>query len=134
MQGVTGLDLLDLSAMIGRQLPVFSIIVPFWLMAAYVGFRATLAIWPALLVAGVAFALPQFLISNLHGPWLVDVGASVCSMGALVLFLRVWRPRDDWTGEGRPATEGRATRAGAPRWSPPSPPARSPSPSPSACR
>ncbi len=114
LQGVTGLDLLDLSAMIGRQLPVFSIIVPFWLMAAYVGFRATLAIWPALLVAGVAFALPQFLISNLHGPWLVDVGASVCSMGALVLFLRVWRPRDDWTGEGRQATEGRATRAGAP--------------------
>ncbi|MEO6446183.1 MAG: L-lactate permease [Gemmatimonadaceae bacterium] len=94
LQGVTGLDLLDLSAMIGRQLPVFSVIVPFWLMWAYVGFRRTLAIWPALLVAGVGFAVPQFLVSNYHGPWLVDVVASVASMGALVAFLKVWSPPD----------------------------------------
>ncbi len=97
LQGVTGLDLLDLSAMIGRQLPVFSIIVPFWLMVAYVGWRSTLAIWPALLVAGVAFAVPQFLISNLHGPWLVDGGARVWSLGPLVPFLRVRAPADGQT-------------------------------------
>lgn len=96
LQGVTGLDLLDLSAMVGRQLPVFSLVVPFWLMLAYVGVRRTVAIWPALLVAGVAFAVPQFLVSNLHGPWLVDVVASVCSMGAIVALLRVWRPSDGW--------------------------------------
>ncbi|MFN8670109.1 MAG: L-lactate permease [Gemmatimonadaceae bacterium] len=100
LQGVTGLDLLQLSAMVGRQLPVFSIIVPFWLMMAYVGFGATMAIWPALLVAGVAFAVPQWAISNLHGPWLVDVGASVCSMGALVAFLKIWKPATLWTGDG----------------------------------
>jgi len=105
LQGVTGLDLLDLSAMVGRQLPVFSIIIPFWLMAAYAGLRATWSIWPALLVAGVAFALPQFLVSNYHGPWLVDVVASVCSMGALTLFMRWWQPRDGW----RPAESGDAS-------------------------
>jgi len=81
LQSVTGLDLYDLSAMVGRQLPVFSIIVPFWLIAAFAGFSGTIAIWPAVLVAGVSFAVPQFLVSNYHGPWLVDVVAAVASMG-----------------------------------------------------
>ncbi|MDH5234811.1 MAG: L-lactate permease, partial [Gemmatimonadota bacterium] len=67
LQGVTGLDLHDLSAMVGRQLPVFSVIVPFWLIWAYAGFRGMLEVWPALVVAGVAFAVPQFLVSNFHG-------------------------------------------------------------------
>ena len=104
LQGVTGIDLLDLSAMIGRQLPVFSIIVPFWLIWAYVGFRRTMAIWPALLVGGVSFAVPQFLVSNYHGPWLVDVVASVASMSALVFFLRWWAPPDAVSVAGMDAT------------------------------
>jgi len=93
LASVTGLDLRTLSAMVGRQLPVFSLIVPFWLIWAFAGFRGTLEVWPALAVAGAAFALPQALISNLHGPWLVDVVSSACSIAALVLFLKVWRPR-----------------------------------------
>ncbi|HEY7447295.1 MAG TPA: L-lactate permease [Vicinamibacterales bacterium] len=96
LQSVTDLDLLDLSAMIGRQLPFFSILVPFWLIWAFVGWRGMLAIWPAIFVAGVSFAVPQFLISNLHGPWLVDVVAAVSSMGCLALFLKVWQPRQLW--------------------------------------
>ncbi|HEY2855190.1 MAG TPA: L-lactate permease, partial [Gemmatimonadaceae bacterium] len=91
LQGVTSLDLRALSAMVGRQLPIFSMIVPFWLIWAYAGFRRMLEIWPALLVAGVAFAVPQFLVSNFHGPWLVDIIASVTSMVCLTAFLRVWR-------------------------------------------
>ncbi len=63
--------------MVGRQLPFFSVIVPFWLIAAFAGSRGMLAIWPAVLVAGVSFAVPQFLVSNYHGPWLVDVVAAV---------------------------------------------------------
>ena len=93
LAGVTGLDLLALSAMVGRQLPFFSIIVPFWLVWAYAGLRGALAVWPAALAAGAGFALPQFLVSNFHGPWLVDIVASVCSMGAVILLLRFWRPR-----------------------------------------
>ena len=58
LQSVTGLDLLQLSAMVGRQLPVFSLIVPFWLVWAFAGFRGMLGVWPAILVAGVAFAVP----------------------------------------------------------------------------
>src|SRR5689334_7499134 len=74
---VTGLDLFQLSGMIGRQLPVFSLIVPFWLIWAFAGFRGMLQVWPALLIAGAAFSIPQFLVSNFHGPWLVDVVAAV---------------------------------------------------------
>ena len=96
LQTVTGLDLLELSAMAGRQLPFFSVIVPFWLVWAFAGLRGTLGVWPAVLVAGVSFAVPQFLISNLHGPWLVDVISSVISMGAVALFLRFWQPRERW--------------------------------------
>ncbi len=97
LAGVTGLDMLELSGMVGRQLPLFSLIVPFWLIWAFCGFRGMLAIWPAVLVAGAAFAIPQYLISNFHGPWLVDVGAAVSSMVCLTLFLKVWQPKEMWT-------------------------------------
>jgi lactate permease len=109
LQGVTGLDLGSLSAMIGRQLPFFSVIVPFWLIAAYAGFRGMLEVWPALLVAGLSFAIPQFLVSNYHGPWLVDIVASACSMLALAIFLRFWRHgrfERDVAGAAPLATEG----------------------------
>jgi lactate permease len=97
LAGVTGLDLLQLSGMVGRQLPFFSILVPFWLIWAFCGFAGMAAIWPAILVAGAAFAIPQYLISNFHGPWLVDVGASISSMLFLTLFLKVWKPATIWT-------------------------------------
>ena len=87
--------------MVGRQLPFFSLIVPFWLIWAFVGFRRTIEIWPAILVAGVSFAVPQFLVSNYHGPWLVDVIAAIVSMGALTLFLKVWHPKRVWLSTSR---------------------------------
>ena len=96
LSAVTGLDLLQLSGMVGRQLPFFSLLVPFWLIWAFAGWRGMLQIWPAILVAGLSFAIPQYLVSNFHGPWLVDVVASLVSMGSLVLFLRVWRPKQIW--------------------------------------
>jgi lactate permease len=97
LAGVTGLDLLQLSGMVGRQLPFFSVLVPFWLIWAFCGFAGMAAIWPAVLVAGVTFAVPQYLISNFHGPWLVDVGGSLMSMLCLTLFLKVWKPATIWT-------------------------------------
>src|SRR5918999_2026859 len=77
LQAVTALDLGELSAMIGRQLPFFSVLVPFWLIWAFAGFRGMIEVWPALLVAGSSFAVPQYLVSNFHGPWLVDVVAAI---------------------------------------------------------
>ncbi|KAB0488703.1 lactate permease [Pseudomonas reinekei] len=89
---VTGLDEMELSMMVGRQLPFFSVIVPFWLIWAFAGWRKMLEIWPAILVAGVSFAIPQFLVSNYHGPMLVDVIAALISMACLTGFLKVWKP------------------------------------------
>lgn len=89
---VTGLDEMELSAMVGRQLPFFSVIVPFWLIWAFAGWRKMIEVWPAILVAGVSFAIPQFLVSNFHGPMLVDVIAALISMACLTGFLRVWKP------------------------------------------
>ncbi len=93
---VTGLDLHQLSAMVGRQLPFFSLVVPFWVVWAMVGFRGMLGVWPVALTAGVSFAIPQFLVSNFHGPWLVDIVASLCSMGAVFVLLKFWRPKEIW--------------------------------------
>ena len=94
---VHGYDLMAVSAMVGRQLPFFSLLVPFWLIWAFAGRKAMWEIWPALLVTGGSFALPQFLVSNYIGPELVDVIAAVVSMVSLVAFLRVWKPRTIWT-------------------------------------
>jgi len=96
LAAVTGLDLFQLSAMVGRQLPFFSLLVPFWLVWAFAGWRGMKEIWPAILVTGVSFAIPQFLISNYHGPWLVDVGAAIVSMACLTAFLRIWKPKTVW--------------------------------------
>ncbi len=102
LAGVTGLDLFQLSSKIGQQLPWFSLIVPFWLIWAFAGFRGMLGIWPAVSVAGVFFAVPQFLISNFHGPWLVDIVAAVVSMAALTLLLKIWHPKQLWLATERP--------------------------------
>ena len=83
--------------MVGRQLPFFSLIVPFWLIWAFAGFRGMIAIWPAILVCGVSFAVPQFLVSNYVNPWFVDIVASLVSMACLVGFLQVWQPKKIWT-------------------------------------
>ncbi len=96
LASVTGLDPYILGAMVGRQLPVFSLIVPFWVVWAFAGWKGMKDVWPAILVTGVSFAVPQFVISNFINPWIVDIGASLISMGCLILFLRVWQPRELW--------------------------------------
>ena len=109
LAGVTGFSEFTLGAMAGRILPVFSLIVPFWLIWAFVGFSEMLEIWPAILVAGASFATTQYWISNHHGPWLVDVGAALVSMACLIGFLMVWHPKRVWTFKGEEAkTEHRA--------------------------
>ncbi len=97
---VTGISELTLAAMAGRILAPFCILVPFWLIWAFVGFEGMLDVWPAILVAGVSFTIPQILVSNLHGPWLVNVVASVVSMLCLIGFLLVWHPKKIWRFEG----------------------------------
>jgi lactate permease len=93
---VTGLDVNLLSSMVGRQLPFFSVIVPFWLVWAMAGYKGMKEVWPACLVAGLSFAIPQYYISNHFGPSLVDIGAALASIAATYLLLRVWQPKTLW--------------------------------------
>ena len=89
---VTGLPLNSLSAMVGFHLTIFSLIVPFWLVAAQAGWRGMLEVWPACLVCGVSFGAVQFLVSNYHGPALVDIAAGLVAMIAMIVLLRFWKP------------------------------------------
>jgi lactate permease len=106
---VHGYDLMEVTAMIGRQLPFFSLLVPFWLIWAFAGRKAMLEIWPAILVTGLSFAIPQYLVSNFIGPELVDIIAALVSMVSLILFLRVWHPRTIWRS---PSLKGHETDSG----------------------
>lgn len=96
LAAVTDIDILKLSAMVGRQLPFFSFIVPFWVIWAMAGFRGMLQIWPAAFTAGLSFALTQFLVSNYHGPWLVDIFASIASIVSIIVLLKFWQPKHIW--------------------------------------
>jgi len=121
---VTGLPLHELSAMVGRQLPFFSLLIPFWLVGVLAGWRAMLGVWPACLVGGLSFAIVQFLVSNLHGPWLVDTASALASIGSLLLLLRFWQPREVWRFPGETGADLSAAPARAPAavlvraWSP----------------
>ncbi len=94
LEQVAGLDALKVSAMVGRQLPFFSLVMPIWIVVAFCGWRRARAVLPVALVAGLSFALPQFLVSNLHGPWLVDLVAGAVSILSVTVFLRFWKPRE----------------------------------------
>ena len=93
LEQVAGLDAKLVSMMVGRQLPFFSLLMPVWILVAFCGWRRTREVLPVALAAGAAFAVPQFLVSNFHGPWLVDLVAGAASIVAVVLWLRVWRPK-----------------------------------------
>ncbi len=109
---ISGLDEMALSQVAGRQLPLFSLVVPIWLVAIMSGWRGVLGCWPAILVSGGSFAALQFTMANYHGPGLVDVVGGVGSMVALAVFLRFWQPADTWRfadESTKPDTESHAS-------------------------
>ena len=103
LAGVTGIDVLKLSAMVGRQLPFLSLILPMYLALVVAGGRGLRRIWPAALVAGVSFGGVQFLVSNFWGPYATDILSSLTSIVVLVLFLQVWKPGKDGSAESHPS-------------------------------
>ncbi|WP_353254871.1 lactate permease LctP family transporter [Burkholderia anthina] len=89
---VTGIDPMHIGAMAGRQLPLLSLAVPFWLVFMMDGLRGVRQTWPAALVAGGSFAITQYFTSNHIGPELPDITSSLVSLVALAAFLKVWQP------------------------------------------
>jgi lactate permease len=104
-----------LSAMVGRQLPVFSVLVPGLLVTVLAGARRTLEVLPAVLAAGVSFALTQYLVSNHLGPELTDVLASLASLASLTGLLRWWEPRSVFRLAGAAVTAPGAVEVDPPR-------------------
>lgn len=105
---VSGLDLMSVSSLAGRQLSLLALIVPFWVCIAMCGFRRSMEVLPAILVSGVSFAAAEFLLSNYHGPTLPDIGSAIASIVCLVLLLKVWRPKQTFRfqGEGEARLKG----------------------------
>jgi lactate permease len=108
LQQVTDLDIHSLSATTGALLALFSLGVPFLIVGMLAGWRRLMGIWPAALIAGLSYTIPQFFIATFHGPWLAAPIAGICCIAALVILLRVWRPREllrfDSEGNLVPAT------------------------------
>jgi lactate permease len=115
LASVTGIDPFLLGAMVGRQLPFFSLIVPFWVVWAFAGWKGMKDVWPAILVTGVSFAVPQFLISNFINPWIVDIGASLISMACLIGFLKIWQPKELWLSPALRSHDVSAASAAPPK-------------------
>lgn len=105
---VANLDAFHIGQVVGRQLPILSVIVPFWLIAMMDGWRGIKQTWPAVLVCGVSFAVTQFLTSNFIGPELPDITSALVSLISLTLFLRVWQPKEIFTFEGQKKPKARA--------------------------
>jgi lactate permease len=101
---------LALSAMVGRQLPLFSILIPAYLIVVLAGWRRMREILPAVLVTGISFAVVQFLVSNFVGPELTDILAALVSMGCLAVLLRFWKPAEIWRFAHETATPVAARR------------------------
>jgi lactate permease len=111
LAAVTALPEADLNATIGRILPWTSLLVPFWLVRTMVGWKETMAVLPAIAVTGIFFAVPQFYWSNYQDSNLVDIIASLVSLTAMVILLRLWKPKEVW----RFPNEATASGAGASR-------------------
>ena len=101
-----------LSAMVGRQLPFFSLIIPAYLVVLYAGWGRMMAVFPAVFTAGVSFAIGQFVVSNYVGPELTDTLAALFSLASVALLLKFWSPKDAYV-DGRPVvTETIVDRSG----------------------
>jgi lactate permease len=93
---LTNIDPNVLSRMIGHQLPFIAVLIPLWLVLLMAGWRGAKAVWPAILVAGVSYALTMFLAASYLGPTLPDILSAIVSMTCLIVLLRVWQPKEIW--------------------------------------
>ena len=118
LASVTGLRVETLSAMVGRQLTLFGLLIPFWLIWVMAGRKKMMEVWPACLTVGASFSITQLLVSNLHGPWVVGIAAGFVSALSLVILLRFWQPKTTWSFEHEAPGRVEAAAAADPRHSP----------------
>ena len=93
VEGPTGIPAMEISKMVGRQLPFLSVFIPFYLVLIMAGLKKTLEVLPAILVSGITFAVTQYLTSNFIGPELPDILSALVSLFALTIYLKFWKPK-----------------------------------------
>lgn len=103
---VSGLDMMHISKIAGRQLPFLAIIVPFWICVTMCGFKRTFEVLPAILVSGICFAISLFFSSNFHGPYLPDIISAIVTIVGMIALLRVWKPKNIFRFPGETETAG----------------------------
>ncbi|WP_096225855.1 L-lactate permease [Geobacillus sp. FJAT-46040] len=113
MEGPTGVPAMEISKMVGRQLPFLSVFIPFYLVLIMAGWKKTVEVLPAIIVSGVSFALTQYFTSNFLGPELPDILSSIVSIVALAVFLKYWKPKSTFRFASEPevAAAGQTARA-----------------------
>lgn len=100
LEGITGIPAIEISQMIGRQLPIIAVFIPFMLVIILAGFKKTIEVLPAIIISGMTFAITQFLSSNYLGPELPDILSSLVSLFALAIFMKFWQPKEIYRFEG----------------------------------
>ncbi|MDR6121780.1 lactate permease [Bacillus sp. SLBN-46] len=93
VEGPTGISAIEISKMVGRQLPFLSLFIPFYLVVIMAGFKKAIEIMPAILITGISFAVTQYLSSNFLGPELPDILSALVSLFTLTIFLKFWKPK-----------------------------------------
>ncbi|MCM3787139.1 L-lactate permease [Domibacillus indicus] len=115
MEGPTGVPAMEISKMVGRQLPFISVFIPFYLVMIMSGFKKTIEVMPAILVSGISFAVTQYLSSNFLGPELPDILSALVSLFALAVFLKFWKPKTIFRFKSESDAEVAATTEAAPK-------------------
>jgi lactate permease len=115
MEGPTGVAAMEISKMVGRQLPFISVFIPLYLVFVMAGFKKTLEVLPAILVSGISFALTQFVSSNFLGPELPDILSALVSLFALAIFLKFWKPKTTFRFQSEKAAHEVASASAEPR-------------------
>jgi lactate permease len=117
LAGVMGYDdagMMKLSTMVGRQLPFVSVFIPFYVIMIMAGWKKTIEVLPAILVCGLTFALAQWGCASYLGPYLPDIVASLSTLAALVILLKVWQPKTTWTFAHEPEAQGKVAHSYSP--------------------
>ena len=96
---------LAISQMVGRTLPLLSLLIPFYLVTLMSGFKKSLEVMPAILVSGISFAFVQWFTSNYMGPMLPDILAGIASILSLLLLLKYWKPKSIWRFKEEPSLQ-----------------------------
>jgi lactate permease len=110
LAAVTGLPLLQLSGSVGHVVAALALLPPWiliYLVSGKKGFRDG---WPLAIVGSLGYIAGQFPVAVYLGPYLPDVSGAIVCFAALLVLLKVWRPKTVLGYGGVPVSEAEQNR------------------------